>query len=290
MTRTSTTNGADSGESTSIPALETAVESKPFDGAIEQIIEFYPKAIVGLIGYFMTFAIVGGIAFGGIVVLTSTVHDILSVVIQSVAGGVLYVTVFAVFWTATFTNLNRIYHGLPTGEVVLETSRKLGRVVGVLGLQIVVFLTFVGLGSTAIAVSGGEFWAMGGAFLCLLTGYAFYLLFHVAEFAVIDENTGVIESMRRSLELVKEGRTGFNISILVLTGWFKGAVALVPLITMFMGMGLMEPGNFDGSRNWAFVFTVGILFVSGAVFSILAVANYVVFRSLVARHKSEQGW
>ena len=261
-----------------------------FVDTIVQMFNLYPQVFLGLIGYYLAFLFV--LAFGvGVMAAFGFALAELQPFLMGLAilvGGVLYFLTIAYFWTVAFTYLDKVYHGLPTNSVWSESTDKFGSVAGSMLLQTLVLTPFAGFALVVFTLSEASVGAMCFGALCMLAGYATYLLFHFADLAVITEDTSIVDSMNRSLQLVGGVRNWFYTVALFIAAWLIGVAAMMPVMLVVVGAELAVG---EANPILGAVLTGGIQFAMGLLlYPFYAVANYVVFRSLVARNRSQQGF
>ena len=270
-----------------------------FGDTLSAIVKLLPKVWLALFGYALLWSV---LYFGVLVVMMVVIGASAAMgaplaAVLSVLGGLLIATMGSYFWTLAFKRIDNIYgHQTKGGEWSFAAGRFL-RVIGAFILKGLVVVPFIGVAGmmmwTMLETTDDSlamfFGLMAVVFMIQVAGFVVYSLVHFADLAVIVEDTGVIEGMRRSFALLRRFRDW-----IYAIGLFMVTVILVWVVTMLLycviaiPLGLIAAMVMEvvGPEAGVVIYGLSNLFsglVSLATMPVFAVTNYMIFQSLRAR-------
>lgn len=266
---------------------------------LRMIIDLFPKTILPLVGYLVMYfvVVIGGVAvWMGVVEMTPEGTS----VELTILGGTLVMlamafVVTAFVWTAAFKHIDNAYRGDSTQGALQFATGKFLPVTGAFFLKALIFVPFWGLFFALVwnSESTGSEPGLGmmcGMWILMLIGYCIYLYVHFADLVIIVEDTGVIESLKRSYELVR-GNWWYTVGCLFVIGLIVGGIGgILNMVLMFVagaaGAGAGAAGAGEAGAIIAFGI-VGLLYllIMLITYPIYGMANYAIFESLRARNR-----
>lgn len=299
--------GADDGVDAPLEGVGGAPTT--FGGTLSAIFRLYPKVLLPLVGYCVLGVVVMTVFNGISSVIAGASMAVAGPLglLVSVVGAVVGLALMAFFWALITKRIDNLYrHGTKGGEFSFAGGKFIS--VGIAFLLKILFVglfhgvatglfVFIGLG---VDSGIGVLMMLAVFFGIPFVGWILYLFIHFADMAVICENAGAIDGISRSWQLVKGWRNWFytfGLGLVIGGLLFIFYIAFYCISSFMFGMLIGGGEALAGSPEAGIAVMIVSIGIMGLLFLALvalivpffAVANYMVFQSLVARWRRRSG-